>query len=194
MKLLKIVWAIVAVLPLMSYAQIPEKEVQIKIAVQALPEDQRTEATVLGYNENEELVTLREGTNAFTCLSDNPFQEGFNAACYHKSLNAFMQRGRELKAIGKTTSEVFALSEEEAQSGKLQMPEKPATLYVLYGKDAAYNPATQQVENARLRWVVYIPYATPDSSGLPTGPMIDGGPWIMFPGTHAAHIMITPPQ
>lgn len=175
-------------------AQVPDLQTQTDIAVQVLPEDKRTEATVLGYNENREVITLRKGTNEFICLTDNPFQEGFNAACYHNSLNAFMQRGRELKAEGKTTSEVFSIREEEAKAGKLNMPDKPATLYVLYGKDATYNPETRRVENAQSRWVVYIPWATPESSGLPTGPMVEGGPWIMFPGTHASHIMITPPQ
>lgn len=175
-------------------AQLPDAQAQIDIAVQVLPEAKRADATVLGYNENQAVITLREGTNEFTCLTDNPFKEGFNAACYHNSLNAFMQRGRELRAEGKTTTEIFSIREEEAKAGKLQMPEKPATLYVLYGKEAAYNPQTRIVEHAQSRWVVYIPWATPESSGLPTGPMVDGGPWIMFPSTHAAHIMITPPQ
>ena len=49
-------------------------------------------------------------------------------------------------------------------------------------------------ESASLRWVVYIPYATAESTGLPLKPLVSGGPWIMFPDTYRAHIMISPPK
>jgi hypothetical protein len=44
------------------------------------------------------------------------------------------------------------------------------------------------------RYVVYIPYATPDTTGIPLAPATPGGPWIMDAGTHRAHIMINPPK
>ncbi|HSM64226.1 MAG TPA: hypothetical protein VK833_09845, partial [Gillisia sp.] len=40
-----------------------------------------------------EFVTLREGDNQFIVLADNPKQDEFNAACYHKDLEPFMARG-----------------------------------------------------------------------------------------------------
>ncbi|MBU2526767.1 MAG: hypothetical protein KKC03_09230 [Bacteroidetes bacterium] len=177
-----------------AQTQIPDAATQIKIALQAAPEDKRDAATVLGFEESGAVVTLKAGTNEFICLTDDPFNEGFNAACYHKSLSDFMARGRELKTAGKTSNEIFEIRENEAKSGTLKMPEQPATLYVLYGRDARFDPQTDKVVDAFYRWVVYIPWATPESSGLPTSPMVDGGPWIMFPGTHSAHIMITPPR
>jgi hypothetical protein len=178
----------------MAQSQIPDADTQIKIAHQAAPEDKRAAATVLGFDANGTVITLKTGTNEFICLTDNPLVEGFNAACYHKSLSDFMARGRELKATGKTSNEIFEIRENETKAGTLKMPEKPATLYVLYGKDARFDPQADKVVDAYYRWVVYIPWATPESSGLPTSPMVDGGPWIMFPGTHSAHIMITPPK
>ena len=45
---------------------------------------------------------------------------------------------------------------------------------------------------AYTRWVIYMPFATPDSTGLSLTPM-PGGPWLMYPGKHA-HIMINPPR
>lgn len=174
-------------------AQTPSAEDQIAAAVQAGPEEQRTDATVLGYNADGQLVELKKGSNELVCLADDPNKEGFNAACYHSSLSDFMARGRELKAEGKSRQEVSDIRETEAKAGTLKMPEKPATLHVLYGKEAFYNRETGLVENANLRYVVYIPWATQESSGLPLKPMVPGGPWLMFPGTHAAHIMITPP-
>lgn len=174
-------------------AQVPSKEDQVAAAIQALPEEQRANATVLGYDENGQLVEIRKGTNQSICLADDPGKDGFNAACYHSSLSDFMARGRALRAEGKSRKEISEIRESEAKSGALKMPEKPSTLHVLYGKEAKYNPTTGIVENANLRYVVYMPWATQASSGLPLKPMIPGGPWLMFPGTHNAHIMITPP-
>jgi hypothetical protein len=175
-------------------AQIPAKEEQITAALQAAPEQFRAEATVLGYDPDGKLVTLKKGSNSMICLADNPLNAGFNAAAYHKDLEPFMARGRELRAQGKSRDEVEAIREEEAKSGKLQMPDKGgATLHILFGKDAEYNSKTGKVENAIYRYVVYIPWATTETTGLPTSPSTNGGPWIMDAGTHKAHIMINPP-
>ncbi|MFP4091121.1 MAG: hypothetical protein ACLFUB_10995 [Cyclobacteriaceae bacterium] len=173
--------------------QVPNKEEQIKAAVMAAPEDKRAEATVMGFDAQGKIVMLREGSNNMVCLADDPSSPGFNAACYHKDLEPFMARGRQLKEEGKTPQEIFDIREREAKSGELKMPETPATLHVLFGKDARYNPESEEVENGRLRYVVYIPFATSETTGLPERPIVEGGPWIMDPGTHKAHIMITPP-
>ena len=58
------------------------KEIQIKTAVLAAPETYREDATVLGYNQEGKLITLREGNNGMVCLVDNPNKEGINVACY----------------------------------------------------------------------------------------------------------------
>lgn len=192
MKTLSIL-SLILIISLSVSAQIPSAEDQIAASILAGPEEQRADATVLGYNTEGQIVELRKGTNQLVCLADDPNKEGFNAACYHSSLAAFMARGRELKAEGKSRQEVSDIREAEAKAGTLAMPKKPATLHVLYGKEAIYNKKTGLVENANLRYVVYIPWATQESSGLPLKPMVPGGPWLMFPGTHAAHIMITPP-
>ena len=68
------------------------------------------------------------------------------------------------------------------------MPSR-ATLYVL---DGNINEQTKEIENTYLRYVIYIPFATPESTGLPTKPSTPSEPWIMDPGTHRAHIMISP--
>jgi len=105
-----------------------------------------------------------------------------------------MARGKELRNEGKTREEIHNIREEEAKSGKLPMPGKGgATLHILFGKDAKYNPETAKVENAIYRYVVYIPWSTTETTGLPTSPSTNGGPWIMDAGTHKAHIMINPP-
>jgi hypothetical protein len=173
-------------------AQIPSAEIQIKGAVLAAPEDKRTGATVYGYNAKGEFAVVRKGTNELICLADNPNQKGFNVSCYHKDLEPFMARGRELKAAGKTTQETFDIREEEARSGKLVMPKQASNLQVYSAPEENYNATTGEVTKGSFRYVVYIPWATAASTGLPIKPEAPGMPWIMNPGTHRAHIMIDP--
>jgi hypothetical protein len=170
-------------------AEIPSAEWQIKTAVLAAPETDRDGATVLGYDSSGALVPLRKGSNNFVCLADDPKQKGFNVACYHRNLDPFMARGRELTAQGKA-AEVFAIREAEVKAGKLPMPDKS----VLNVTTGTVNEATGEVTDLYTRYVIYIPYATPESTGIPLAPVTDGAPWIMDPGTHRAHIMINPPK
>lgn len=173
---------------------IPSKEIQIKTAVMAAPEEKRDGATVLGFDEKGNLVTLRKGSNDLICLADDPNSTGFNASCYHNTLEPFMARGRQLKAEGKTPKEIFDIREAEAKSGKLKMPKDGATLFVLTADQQNFDPKTGEVKDSYLRYVVYIPWATEASTGLPLKPSGPAMPWIMDPGTHRAHIMINPPR
>ncbi|HHP7241329.1 MAG TPA: hypothetical protein ACFCUD_06635 [Cyclobacteriaceae bacterium] len=175
-----------------SQPSIPNREDQIMAAVMAAPEEFQNEATVMGYDSNGALKVIRNGKNEIICLADDPSKEGFSCACYHKDLDPYMARRRALRNEGKGGQEMFEIVEQEVQDGKLNMPDNPTTLHVLYGKNAAYDSDKKVVENAKYRYVVYIPYATPESTGLLTKPRQPGDPWIMDPGTHRAHIMITP--
>jgi hypothetical protein len=166
-------------------------EALIATALMAAPEESRSGCKVIGYNMAGEFVTLKEGDNQFICLADNPSQDGFSAACYHKDLEPFMARGRELKAEGKTSKEIFDIREEEVKSGQLVI--KPGlTLHIYYGAKTMYDPETSKVAGAQHRYVAYMPWATSESTGLPEAPVASNHPWLMDPGTHRAHIMITP--
>ncbi|MEL6652926.1 MAG: hypothetical protein AAFQ87_19160 [Bacteroidota bacterium] len=174
--------------------EIPNREAQIGSALKAAPKVDREAATVLGYDANGKIVTLREGTNHMICLADNPNQPGFSVAAYHEDLEPFMARGRQLRAEGKDRAQIFEIREKEAREGTLRMPEKGATLHILSGKEASYDVATDQLNDATYRYVVYLPFATEMSTGLALEPAFPGAPWIMDPGTHKAHIMISPPN
>ncbi|ULQ53400.1 hypothetical protein [Flavihumibacter fluvii] len=176
-----------------AVAQIPTAEVQIKCALLAAPADKRGEAKVYGYNGKGEFIVIKKGTNELICIADDPKQAGLSVSCYHKDLEPFMARGRELKAQGKNFKEVFDIREAEAKSGKLKMPKQAANLQVFSAAAENYNPATGDVTKGNYRYVVYIPWATAASTGLPAKPEAAGMPWIMDPGTHRAHIMIDPP-
>ena len=165
---------------------------QIKLATMAAPDDKRDGAMVYGYSDKNEFTILRKGTNELVCLADDPASKGFSVSCYHRDLEPFMARGRALKKEGKKAGEILEIREKEAKAKTLKMPVNPASLYVFSTKDEDYDASTGEVKNGYLRSVVYIPYATAESTGLPLKPAAPGMPWIMDPGTHRAHIMINP--
>ena len=175
-----------------SKHELSSTEVQIRSALLAAPQEKRDSCTVYGYSADKQLVLLRKGTNEVICLADNPDETDFSVACYVKELEPFMQRGRELRKQGITGQQLFDEREKEVKAGTLQMPKQPAALYVYTAKDADFDRKTGEVKNGYLRYVVYIPYATAASTGLPEKPSADGMPWIMNPGTYVAHIMINP--
>jgi len=167
-------------------------EQQIASALLAAPVEGRDKAMVYGYGESGEFMILREGSNEFICIADDPGKDGFQVVSYHKSLEPMMAKGRILNGEGKSRAEKEAIREEEAKSGKMSLPETPATLHIYYGKNAYFNTDSGLVENAKYRYVVYIPYATQESTGLSLAPNGSSHPWLMFPGKYNAHIMITP--
>ncbi|WP_026452443.1 hypothetical protein [Aequorivita capsosiphonis] len=168
------------------------KDVQIKTAVLAAPEMYRDGATVLGYNPEGKLTTLREGTNEMVCLADDPNKEGISVACYGAELEPFMARGRALAAEGKSNEEKQEARKNEIEAGTLTMPKEPSMVYVLAAEEKDLNPTTGELENSKIRYVLYKPYMTGESTGLPTKPQTPGMPWLMDAGTHRSHIMITP--
>lgn len=164
---------------------------QITAAVLPLPAEQRDGATVLGYAPDGKLVTLRKGQGSMTCLASDPKVPRFHVACYHRSLEPFMARGRALRAHGVTGEKVDSARFREARAGKLRLPKQPAALYSLTGERGAFDVATGTAPTAKRLFVVYMPYATAASTGLTAIP-VQNAPWIMFPGTPKAHIMFVP--
>jgi hypothetical protein len=172
--------------------EIPPAAIQIKSALLAAPLEKKDSCTVYGYSADTQLIVLRKGMNELICLADDPKVPGFSVACYVRELEPFMQRGRELRKQGIKDQQLFDEREKEVKEGTLQMPKQPAALYVYSAKDIDVDHTTGEVKNGYLRYVVYIPYATAASTGLPEKPSADGMPWIMNSGTHGAHIMINP--
>lgn len=172
-----------------TFAQIaPSKDIQIKLAILAAPEDQGANATVYAVDG----TLLRKGTNQTICLADDPTRDGLSVSCYHSSAQAFMERGWALRKEGKTAQEIFDIREAESKAGKLKLPDQGSLLNALTAEEKDVNWTTGDAKNTYTRSVVYIPWATAESTGLPLKPAGPGLPWIMDPGTHRAHIMINP--
>ena len=174
-----------------SAAEVPSADTQIAATILAAPAELREGAAVLGYNPKGELVTLRAGKNEMICLASDPAKSAFSAACYHRELEPYMARGRELLAQKVTGQARNDIRWKEVADGKLKLPREPRTLYVLTG--TGFDAQSGKVIDPYVRWVIYVPYATPQSTGLSTKAS-DNAPWLMSPGTAGAHIMINPPK
>lgn len=183
-----------ATLSAQDKTKILPKEIQIKTATLAAPEELREGVMVYGYNEQGEMVVLREGTNNLVCIADDPSRKGINVSCYSKKLEPFMARGRQLNEEGKGEMERREIRRNEAESGELELPDTPSMTYIFSGSEENYDRTTGELKDGHYRYVIYIPYATTESTGLPEKPFAPGMPWLMDPGTHRAHIMVTPPK
>ena len=169
----------------------PPPAEQIAAAVLAAPEELREAAGVLGFDQDGKLVTLREPKGELLCLADTPGNDTFSVACYHRDLEPYMARGRELAAEGIAGPKRNDIRWREIEEGKLEIAREPRMLYVLDG--SGFDAATGLVADPYRRWVLYWPYATPEMVGLSAKPQA-GTPWLMAPGTAGAHIMISPPR
>jgi len=191
MKFMTTVCPMLVLASIAAAADAPSVPVQIAGAVLAAPAELRDGAAVLGFNAQGGRVQIREGKNELICLATDPSKTAFNVACYHKDLEPFMARGRELLAQKVTGAKRNEIRFKEVEDGKLPMPKEPRTLYVLTG--TSFDSASGKVQDPYLRWVIYVPFATPQSTGLSTKAN-EGGPWLMSAGTAGAHIMINPPK
>lgn len=173
-------------------ADVPDAKMQIKLALLAAPPEKRDSATVYGYDADSNLAVIRKGTNEMICLADDPRDTGFSVACYTKELEPLMQSGRDLREQGMSGKQLFDERGKEVNEGTLKMPKTPATLYVYSASEKDVNHSTGDVKNGYLRYVIYVPFATAASTGLPEKPSAPGMPWIMDPGTYHSHVMINP--
>lgn len=193
MSRLLLVAALVPFLPLGAQAPavVPDS-VLVASALAPLPAEFRASATVLRWTAPWVTAPLRPGGGPMICLADNPHVEGFHVACYHRDLEPFMARGRALRAAGTTArAAVDSIRFAEVASGALPMP-AAGMLWQLTGGWDAVDPATGAITGTmRPLYVVYLPGATAESTGLPLT-AAPGTPWLMSPGTPSAHIMFVP--
>lgn len=167
-----------------------DADMQVLLAAQAAPGDMRDGATVQGYDASGAFITLREGTNDLVCMAPNPAAEQLEVSCHHKGLEPFFARGRELSSEGITGQDRVVARWDEFTAGTLPIP-YGSTNYILTG--SGFDAETGALEAAYLRWTIYTPNATPQTTGI-SATFNEGGPWLMFPGTPGSHIMITPPR
>lgn len=157
-------------------------------AVLAAPDSLRAGATVIAADGRE----LRKGSNNLVCVATDPAIDRFQVACYHRDLEPFMAAGRELHARKLKREAIDSARMAQISAGKWAMPATPAILYNFVAPADSMDTATG-LPRGGMRWyVLYIPGATEESTGLSSVPDGTGRPWLMFSGKPWAHVMVTP--
>lgn len=150
-----------------------DTEAMITSAVSAGPESISADATVMDWSMN----VIREGTNGWTCLPDDPNAEGNSPWCVD---GAWMNFVEALTSGGEPSYEGMGFA------------------YMLQGDQPICNtdPTADEEACAEGDWVTgvgaHLMVLVSDLSmleGLSTDHM-NGGPWVMFPGSPFAHLMV----
>ena len=145
----------------------------IKSAMSAAPESVSAKATVLDWNMN----TLREGSNGWTCLPDSDNAPGSAPWCVNEPWLNF------LKAY---------VNREEPPYNAVGIA------YMLMGDAPVSNsdPFATEPTGKENDWVTglgaHLMVLVPDRESLKgiSTEHLNRGPWVMWPGTPYAHIMI----
>lgn len=160
-----------------SQTAVSEAEL-VNQAVLALPESLREGAAVVRFTDGKQEI-LRPGDNGMFCQADDPDVAGIAIWCYPESHDAYARRWYELAAGGKSRDEVDAQIAAEIEADELEWP----------GAAVNYNLRGGSLDTAVPLTVVYVPFAVGDALGI-TEERQFNRPWLMYPGTAFAHIMI----
>ena len=177
-----VVAAAMAVLaaPASASAQELSVEAQVAEAVSPLPDSLRAGATVVSYDARGNPQVLRAGTNSVICQPDVAAVPGFFVRCYHKVLAQQHNMEAKLFAEGKQPPDVQAAVQAAIKAGTLTAAPTGTMEYVRRGETR---------EKSIVLWVMMMPNATGESTGLSTAES-ETAPWLMFAGTPGAHIMM----
>jgi hypothetical protein len=146
-------------------------------AMTAAPHWISANATILDWapSENNTPITLRTGTNSWTCFPDDPSTPGNDPICADKQAMAWFQA-----YMNRTTPSIS----------------QPGIAYMLKGGNSASNTdpfATKPASGENWVWapahIMLFPTGILDKSVYSTDPK-NGGPWIMWAGTSYEHLMI----
>lgn len=154
---------------------------KIANAVTAAPSFISEKATIVEMQDGK-AVTLRAGTNGWTCTPTNPAQEGNEPICLDDEWTSFMHALRT-----KATPHVkrVGIGYMIAPGGAPVSNTDPFAKQATPANEWGYDPP-------HVMLLVTDPH---ELEGIPTKRQ-SGGPWVMWAGTPYAHIMVplAPPQ
>jgi len=146
----------------------------IKSAMSAAPEAVSSAATIIAMDDKMQMRTLREGTNGWTCMPDGP-SPGVDPMCLDKNATAWAM----------------------AWMARKDPPrDKMGFGYMLMGGSDASNTDPFAMEpNPGDRWVDTGPHVMVLNignkfEGYPTTPANPKAPYVMYPNTAYAHLMM----
>ena len=178
-------------------ASVP-RERQIKLALSAAPAEVSSKAAVyvLGSKGYEK---IREGTNGFSCLVGRSFEGTTDASidpmCYDaegsRTLLLVKLREEELRAKGKSETEIKADIADGYKEGRYRAPGKPGFVYMLSSENYVRDPETGKSGPFPGHLMFYAPYMTAKDLGYESvsGTML---PYLSLPGEPDAMMIVIP--
>jgi hypothetical protein len=157
-------------------ARTPGDAQLIASAMHAAPARVAKDATIIAMGTDGKMRTLRQGSNAFTCMPDNPTTPGPDPMCMDTNALAWVNA---------------LMAHEHPPAGKVGM------MYMLAGGTDASNtdPYAQKPDSGN-HWIKTGPHLMivgADSAfyaGYPkTADPDTGAPYVMWPGTPYEHLM-----
>lgn len=148
---------------------------QIKSAMSAAPDSVSKSATIMGFDKKGGMTALRKGTNGWTCMPDTPETPGPDPMCVDEGGMAWVM----------------------AWLGHKDPPMDTVGFgYMLMGgSDADNDDPFATKPPAGKQWVSTGPHVMifnfgKNFAGYPTTPANTKAPYVMFPNTPYAHLMI----
>jgi hypothetical protein len=162
----------VALLPTVAHAQETDLEKTVWSALSAGPESITDHAAVMDWNLNE----VRAGSNGWTCLPDRTDTHGNDPWCVNGPWLNF------LKAyVGQTEPSYTGVG-----FAYMLMGDSPVSNSDPYATEAT--AADDWVPDLGAHLMMLLPNLS-DLEGISTD-HLNGGPWVMWPNTPYAHLMI----
>ena len=177
---MKLITAFLSIL-ILSIAGLAQTSPEIEKPLLAAPAQLRAGATVIKWKSDFTYDTLRMGTNRLACYERpvQPGQPAFSMEC--TSIGNLARVAVSLRIESTTDAQGRQAAFEAAEKdGRWPKPEYGSVFYNLSG------PSQEQ---ARSHATICVPGATTQSTGLPDNGN-QGGAWIMYAGSSAAHIML----
>lgn len=150
-----------------------EKRALITSALSAAPGQIAAHATVMAPGPDGKMITLRQGTNGFTCVPDDPSTPGPDPVCMDEQAMKWDQSYAAHAAKPANTA--------------------PGIMWMLAGGSAASATAPYATKSTHWitsgpHWMLMWPFDS--TSGFSRTPSTKGT-WLMYAGTPWAHLMIS---
>lgn len=147
----------------------------ITSAMSAAPMAVSKDATIARMGPDGQMRVIRKGTNAFTCVPDDPSSPGPDPMCFDKNAGEFMQ----------------------AMMAHKPPPQKTGFMYMLAGgTDASNTDPYAGKPTGKNHWIKTGPHVmivgdTSLLAGYPASPDPNtAAPYVMWAGTPYAHLMV----
>ena len=160
------------------FAQTPAETIEKPLL--AAPRQMKEGATVIKWKSDFTYETLKKGANRLVCYdrSGQPGQQPFSVECTSIANLERVAQSLKIETSGDKAA-VQAAFEAADKAGTWTKPEFGSMFINLSGPDQA---------QARMHTTIAVPGATTKSLGFPENGT-QGGVWIMYAGSSAAHLM-----